>query len=454
MRTHLTRREILAGLAASGLFAACGGDDGGGRSAQPTGTGPATSGGSGPTTSPSAGGPGGASELRSAQARLPGADPVGAGAILHPFATALHRSVGGQAPGNLVLSPASVAFALAMTRNGAAGTTAQEMDQVLRAGSVDRVNAALNAVDSALAGRSGRRQAGFDSTGELSLSLANALWGERSMTFLEPFLDALAGNYGASLRLVEYAGDPAGARRAINDWVAAQTRDRIRDLLPEDAVDAETRLVLTNAIALSAPWDTPFEPSATADGPFNRLSGGPVTVPFMRQTEQLPYAKGDGWEAVELPYVGRELGMTVVVPDAGRFAAVEAGVDLAAAVAALQPRQVALGLPRWTFRTQAMLAEVLAAMGMPTAFTDAADFSGMTADAALAISRVVHQAFIAVDEKGTEAAAATAVAMRPTSANLDPPVAVTVDRPFLFAVRDVPTNTLLFLGRVVDPTAG
>jgi serpin B len=255
------------------------------------------------------------------------------------------------------------------------------------------------------------------------------------------------------MRLVDYRGDPEGARRAINGWVADQTDERITDLIGEGVIDAVTRLVLTNAIALRAPWDTPFASEATAAGPFTPLSGAAREVPFMHQTEQLAYAEGDGWQAVELAYVGRELAMTVVVPAAGRFEPVIAGLDLGAVLGALRPRQVSVGLPRWAFRTQAMLAEVLAAMGMPTAFTDRADFSAMTAEAELFISRVVHQAYIAVDEKGTEAAAATAVVMRPTSAAVDPPVVLNVDRPFLFAIRDLPTNTPLFLGRVVDPTA-
>jgi serpin B len=448
MTTNLTRREILLGLAGAGLLAACGGggDDDGGQVGDSS-TSKGTSGGS------ATGRGGGAEELRRDVPRASGADPVGAGAALHPFAMDLYRAVAADSPANVVLSPASVAFALAMARNGAATATAEEMDRVLRFDSVDALNGALNAVDQALAGRSGPRQAGFESTGELSLSLANALWAERTMTFHEPFLDALGASYGAAMRLVDYRGDPEGARRAINDWVSEQTKERIEELIGEGVIDAGTRLVLTNAIALSAPWDTPFAPEATADGPFTPLGGAARAVPFMHQTEQLPYAEGDGWQAVELPYVGRELAMTVVVPAAGRFEPVVAGLDLGALLGALSPRQVSVGLPRWTFRTQAMLAEVLAAMGMPTAFTERADFSAMTAEAELFISRVVHEAYIAVDEKGTEAAAATAVVMRPTSAAVDPPVVLLADRPFLFVIRDVPTNTPLFLGRVLDPTS-
>ncbi len=435
----MTRRQLLIALAAVSAVAACGGSD--------STTDPDSDGG--PTT--------GEAEARSDATRAPGGDPIGTGAALTPFAVDVHRRLAADAgTGNLVFSPASIAFALAMTRNGAKGTTAAEMDAVLDAPAIEELNTILNGIDLALDARSGERQAGYDRKDTVQLSLANALWLQDGTPFEAAFLDTLARFYGAGANLVDYVGDAEGARETINAWVAEETRDKIPDLIPEGVLDEMTRLVLTNAIYLKASWDVQFEKSATIDGAFTTLAGTRAIVPFMAQNLQGGYARGDGWQAAELPYIGRELAMTVIVPDAGTFGRFETALDsdtLTAITAALQPREVVLRLPRWTTRTKAPLADLLAALGMPTAFDPgAADFSAMTTAERLYISAVIHEAFIAVDETGTEAAAATAVVARATSAPIEPPPELTVDRPFLYAIRDVPTNTILFLGRVADPT--
>jgi serpin B len=251
---------------------------------------------------------------------------------------------------------------------------------------------------------------------------------------------------------VDYRNDADGACRLIDDWVSEQTENRIPKLL--DRLDASTRLVLVNAIYLKAPWQEPFSKEATVDTHFMRLDGTTVSVPTMSGAAERPYAAGDGWKAVELPYVGGSLAMTIVLPD--DMAAFDKRLDaagFAAITSALKPAMVDLSLPRFKTETKTDLMNVLAALGMPLAMdSDRADFSGITSDERLFITGVVHQANIAVDEDGTEASAATAVVM--AAATAAPALSVRVDRPFLFALRDTRTGAILFLGRIVDPSAG
>jgi serine protease inhibitor len=360
--------------------------------------------------------------------------------------------------GNLLCSPYSVAVALGMTRNGARAKTAKEMDRVLHATSPAELNAGLNALTQHIEGLAHERKRPDGSVAKVTVDAANSLWGQHGVRWERPFLDALAESYGTGMRQVDYIHDSEAARQAINTWTSDRTHAKIPKLLPPGILDNTTRLVLVNAIYLKAPWAAPFLKGATQDAPFTRADGSNVTVPMMSLDAQsrLAYARGPGWQAVDLPYDGGGLAMAVVVPDAGRMDEVLSDFDAAfirAMLGGFQPTGVALRLPRWTFRTQVLLNEVLAGLGMPTAFTDRANFSGMTHDMRLEIKAVVHEAFIAVDEQGTEAAAATAVVMRATSAMLDT-VELTVDRPFLFVLHDTATGTPLFIGRVSDPSAG
>jgi serpin B len=257
------------------------------------------------------------------------------------------------------------------------------------------------------------------------------------------------------LRLLDFAADPEKARVAINDWVSEQTESRIKDLIPAGAIDTLTRLVLTNAIYFNAAWYMPFHEESTEDGPFHLLDGSEVTVPMMKQTESFGYSAGKGYQAVELLYDGRELSMVLLVPDAGAFETFEDTLDVDRVESILKdlaPTQVALSMPKFKVESSFSLVDALTALGMPDAFTDRADFSGMTGNRELSISDVVHKAFVSVDEKGTEAAAATAVIMKLTAAPAEP-VSVTLDRPFIFAIRDMETGALLFVGRVLDPSA-
>jgi len=288
------------------------------------------------------------------------------------------------------------------------------------------------------------------------LNIVNAIWGQTGYKFLREFLDVLAENYGAGLRLLDFVKAPEESRITINDWVSDQTEGRIEDLIPQGEIDALTRLVLANAIYFNAAWLNPFEEERTQDGPFYLLDGGQVTVPMMRQTELFGYAEGEGYQAVELPYDGSELSMVILLPRPGEFEAFEGSLNAARADAVLKElahKQVALTLPKFEFESGFRLVEALAAMGMPVAFSDDADFSGMTGNLDLFISAVIHKAFVSVDEAGTEAAAATAVVMEMKAARPTEPVEVTVDRPFVFLIRDIQSGAILFVGRVLNPSA-
>lgn len=356
--------------------------------------------------------------------------------------------------GNLVFSPYSVAIALAMTRAGATGETAKQMDAVLHAALAGDLDKGFNALDQELAKRPGKYPFG-EGTVDLDLSTANQLFGQKGFEFEKAYLDRLAAQYGAGLRLVDYVADREGARKAINGWVAERTKTRIPELIPQGVLNDLTRLVLTNAVYLKAKWSHPFTKSATAAGPFQRIDGSEARAQMMSGSAQLRYGKGSGYEAVSLPYVGG-LSMLVIVPDRGTFAAFEqslaGGARVAEVTAALKGAQVRLKMPKFEFRKQASLKQALSAMGMPIAFTDAADFSAMSPRGSdMVIQDVMHEGFITVDEEGTEAAAATAVIMGVTSAPSQV-VELTVDRPFVFLIRDDKTGATLFMGRVVDPT--
>jgi serpin B len=353
---------------------------------------------------------------------------------------------------NAVVSPASIVLALAMTRPGARGETAAQIDAVLRDVATDGHASWLNALDAVLATRSGtfKDDAGKDSS--ITLRIANTTFAQRDEAWKPDYLDALATRFGAGVRLVDYRTAAEDARRAINAWVDERTEHRIPELLEAGSIDALVRLVLVNAIYLKAAWQYPFEPTATVTGPFTRLDGSTVDASFMNRAEQYRYAAGDGWQAVELPYVGGSLAMTIVLPD--DLFAFQSSLDggaFATIAAALTQRPVQLSMPRFGIETKADLATVLGTMGMPIAFDPGqADFTGMTDQERLYISAVIHQANIDVDEKGTTAAAATAVVMRATAAPGEP-VILKLDRPFLFALRDLQTGAILFLGRVTEP---
>lgn len=289
----------------------------------------------------------------------------------------------------------------------------------------------------------------------MALDGANQLFGQSGVAWEREFLDLLAREYGAGLRTVDYQNAPEQARVLINDWVSARTQNRIPELVPADLLNALTRLVLVNALYLKAPWEFPFEKSLTKSMPFHRPDGSLVDVDTMVQPSlTTTVTQGDGWRAARLPYAGRTLAMTLVLPDPGRMLEVSRSLTsgaLADVMSAGRPAMLDLRMPRWTFRTRTPLKAVLQQLGMRTPFDPTeADFRPMTEeDLDLHISAVLHEGFIAVDEAGTEAAAATAVLVSAASASLTEPFHV--DRPFVFTIHDVEYGTPLFLGRVDDP---
>lgn len=367
------------------------------------------------------------------------------------FAFNLYQSLKGQS-GNLFFSPFSISLALAMTYAGARGQTETQMAGALRYTlPQDRLHPAFNALDLALLNRAKNPQ---DTKAEgFKLNIVNAIWGQKGYQFLPAYLDTLAQNYDAGLRVLDFQKAREQSRVTINDWVAEQTANRIKDLIPQGSINELTRLVLTNAIYFKAAWLNQFNKDSTSNGAFHLDGGATVTVPMMRQSEEFNYAEGQGYQAVELPYVGRQLSMVILLPASGNFSAFENALTVQKAdaiIKSLGNRQVNLVMPKFTFESSFGLKSALSGMGMPVAFSDFADFSGMSGGKDLLIQDVVHKAFVGVDENGTEAAAATAVIVGVTSMPANP-VDVTIDRPFIFLIRDIPTGAVLFLGRVVNP---
>jgi serpin B len=356
--------------------------------------------------------------------------------------------------GNLLVSPVSISLALAMAYAGARGETRAQMAQALHLTlDQDRLPPAFNLLDLQLSGRG--KGMGSGSKG-FQLSIANAIWSQEGTTFQDQFLDTLAANYGAGMRLLDFAGAPERCRGIINAWASDHTAGRIRDLIPPGAIRRWAKLIITNAVAFYATWSSPFDAARTVNDRFFLLDGSESRVPMMRQTGSFAYAERQGVRAIELPYTGGELAMMILLHPAGTFEAFEAGVhteQVEAIVRGLTRQRVALTMPRFQFASGFRLADALAAMGMPAAFSEDADFSGMTGGRDLFLADVLHKAFVAVDEKGTEAAAATAAIMVPTMAPRQMPIEFRVDHPFLFLIRDLGTGVVLFVGRVVRPNA-
>lgn len=370
---------------------------------------------------------------------------------------------------NLLASPVSITTALAMAYAGARGTTRDQMREALRYTLEDEtLHGAFNALQRELDDRGEdinktdlpSHYDVEDNPIPFQLSLVNAVWGQADYPFRESYLTTLANHYGGGLREVDYRRDHEAAREEINAWVAKQTEDRIEDLLPPEALSHFTRLVITNAIYFLANWHTPFETSATSDESFTALDGSTADVAMMTQSETVPYAEIDGAKAIDLPYIGEDVSMLVILPPEGRFDPYEQAFDraaLARIVDALDAREGTVSLPRFEFESGFALKKFLEALGMPVAFDPAnADFSDIAGieetNENLFIDDVYHDTYIAVDEEGTEAAAATGVVMEWVSAPANP-FEFVADRPFLFAIRDRPTDTVLFLGRVVDAGA-
>lgn len=370
------------------------------------------------------------------------------------FALALYEHLR-QRPGNLCFSPSSIRAALGMALVGARGETAEQMAGALCA---PRGEDTLRADVAAL----GRRL--HDGSRHYTLSVANSLWAQQGTPLLPEFLDIVERHYRGAMQLVDFKAAPDAAGAVINRWVEHETHGRISGLVPPGATNEATRLLLVNAVHFRARWASEFNLSATSEQSFRLESGGRVRVPLMYQQTWAGYLHASGFEALDLPYRGDDLSLLVLLPE--RTVALHSLEEtLSAAVlddalAHLREQEVEVFLPRFTSTWGAVdLRGDLAALGMRLAFDSmAADFSGMDGHQppdvdALYLSAVVHKTFIEVNERGTEAAAATAAMMDLSAALEPPPVPVfRADRPFLYAIRDRRSGALLFVGRMVDPT--
>ncbi len=355
-------------------------------------------------------------------------------------------------PGNLAMSPTSLSVALAMTWGGAKGATADEMKKVLH----------FEGTPADVMTQSGKMVSLLENNEALKVTFANRLFGENSYKFEEPFLAATKNAYGAALEPLDFLKGSEAARARINGWVEGKTEKRIKDLIPEGGVDGETRLVLVNALYFLADWQTPFDKLYTRDASFSVSSKDSKLVPMMRSEETFGYAEVDNAKLLELPYKGGEMSMLLALPnEVEGLAALEAQLDAKKVgewTKAMQKKTVAVALPKFEINPSSSLSlgRALQAMGMPLAFTRGADFTGMAnpsdADERLYISRVFHKAFVKVDEKGTEAAAASAVVMSREGAAAEPITKFEADHPFVFMIRDNRTGLVLFMGRVADPS--
>lgn len=373
-------------------------------------------------------------------------------------------------PGNVCVSPYSIQSALAMTYLGASGTTREEMARVLHYGDTDigpalaRLAAALESTRQAseqLVKQSKDRGGPIE---PLQWSVANRLYGQEHYAFRPDFLKQVKRDFGAPLETLDFIREAPKAVRRINAWVEQQTRERIRDLIPANGLTEDTRLVLVNALHFKAAWAKEFAESATADQAFHLPGGEKVAVPTMQRRDGMGHLAGKGFDAVSVPFVGGDMHLLLIVPkERDGLTAVEAALtpETLAACARMERRDVALFLPKFKLEPPTLdLAGVLQGLGMKQAFNlppGSANFDAMAPrrpDDYLYISKVFHKTFLAVDERGAEAAAATAVAMMLATAIMpepEKPVEVRADRPFLFALQHVPTGACLFLGRLNDP---
>ncbi|HEV7605976.1 MAG TPA: serpin family protein [Steroidobacteraceae bacterium] len=362
------------------------------------------------------------------------------------FSLDMYQALRSSQSGNFLFSQASISTALAMLYAGAATSTATQMADALHFSlPATRLHAAFNALDLALTTPPPKTNAAA-----FRLEVANSIWIQKGFSVLPVYLDTLAENYGAGLFEEDFAASPEPARDAINGWVADQTEDQIPTLFPPGTIDTSTRLVLANAVFFHGDWKIQF-PKNSPNAIFHALSGD-VFVPTMHGDHNAALWSGAGWNAAALDYVGDTASMIIVVPDAGTFAGFETSLtveSLSAILAGARPSGTSnVIMPRFSFATDVSLNDTLSALGMPEAFGDGADFSGINGARNLHVQSVIHKAIIAVDEKGTTASAATGVGVGLVSA----PATLIVDRPFLFFIRHNATGAILFQGRVVDPS--
>ena len=365
------------------------------------------------------------------------------------FALDLHGSLKSQ-PGNLFFSPSSISTALAMTYAGARGETAGQMASVLHfPAPQEKVHEAFASLSKSF--KSETEKPGYQ------LSVANRLWGQQGYHILPDFLAITRDSYQAEMALVDFVNNTERARAVINQWVEAQTQEKIKDLLPRGTLTPRTRLVLTNAIYFKGDWTRPFRKEATREEDFHVTGDKTTRVPLMHLKDDFRLGAVDGLKLLDLPYGKGDLSAIVLLPDSiDGLPALEEKLNLKNLtrwLGTLLRQKVDVFLPRFQLTSQFALNQALEAMGMPLAFDEnEADFSGISTEDRLYISAVVHKAFVDLNEQGTEAAAATGVVMAVRAAMLPrPPAVFRADHPFLFLIVDNRTKSILFLGRVVNP---
>jgi serpin B len=371
------------------------------------------------------------------------------------FAFDLYAQLG-RKQGNLFLSPNSISTALAMTYTGARGETASQMASVLHFPvPAEQLNPAfaglVQELQSAGKGAKGKKPA-------FQLNIANALWGQKGYRFRDEFIQTLKADYGAGFQEVDFQAETEAARQTINAWVEKRTQDKIKELFKPGVLDDTNRLVLTNAIYFKGSWQLPFKKNRTKDDAFYVSTDKKATVAMMHQQEHFRLLETEKFQAIELPYAGGSLFMTIVLPrKKDGLAELEPSLtqtNLKQWLTELDQKEVKLFLPRFKVTAEFKLNDVLSKLGMSLAFTPfQADFSGMDGTHELFISAVVHKAFVDVNEEGTEAAAATGVGIALASAPVPQEIPVfRADHPFFFLIRDARTDSILFMGRVTDPT--
>lgn len=369
------------------------------------------------------------------------------------FALDLYREVvSEQGTGNIFFSPYSISTALGMTYAGAEGQTEVEMAEVMH---FSLPQETLHSAFSSLRGMLVAGDLSGAALGEpFTMFVANGLWVQEGFDLQDQYVSLVASCYDAAVTNLDLAGDSEGSRLTINQWVADMTRERITDLIPRGVINADTRVVLTNAVYFKASWFHSFNEMATTRGLFTLADRSLVEVPMMHQTEYFQTAETAGCRAIELPYVDGDTGMLILLPDDG-IEEFERELDvetLETITARLTSSRISLTMPAFEFTRSVQLGKILRSMGMTSAFSSAlADFSGFTGQPDLFISEVLHKAFVKVDESGTEAAAATAVVMGLTCVPAESTDFV-IDRPFLFLIRNRSTGTIIFIGRMMDPS--
>jgi serpin B len=354
------------------------------------------------------------------------------------FAFDLYQALG-KGEDNLLYSPYSLSEVMAMVYAGARGETEQEMANTLHYTlPQEYLHPVINALDLDLRERSA----------PATLSIANAVWGQKGYAYQPEYLDLLEQNYGAGMRIVDFGAE--NVANTINRWVSDETKGRITDIVNK----VQGPLVLVNAIYFYGEWVKSFDEELTKPEPFYLLDGRTEDAPLMHQTEEFAYTEGEGFQAIQLPYTNRDFAMVILLPAKGQFGEFERQLTNESVQGILQGfryKGVILAMPKFRIETAVIkLAEILSAMGMSNAFSRSADFSGITQqEPGLVIGEVLHKAFIEVNEKGTEAAAASVVKM--TESPVTTTIEMRIDHPFIFFIRDIRTNAILFVGRVTNP---